>query len=253
MDLCQRDLLAFIVEHPSAYPSVHRPIIIQVLRALDYLHKRGIAHRDINPDNVLLTSTGQAKLADFGCCDVTTFGGEPKASGTVFYAAPEIFVNPTAVGVKADIWSFGVLLFTLFSGHLPWQDGEKEMLIDQIVNRRFSTAFVMPRDVKPMFEKCTLFDPAKRPTAAELLEDSWLLSGPVERLQLGSSHGTASFSQITGFTHDVAVRRSSVAAPRQNARGRKRTGSVHVAVPQSLSLRAVASIDGFHFGPNSEV
>jgi serine/threonine protein kinase len=253
MDLCERDLLAFIVEHPGAYPSVYRPIVVQVLRALDYLHKRGIAHRDIKPDNVLLTSTNQAKLADFGCCEVTTFGGEPKASGTVFYAAPEIFVNPTAVGMKADIWSFGVLLFTMFSGHLPWQDGEKEMLIDQIVNRRFSTAFVMPRDVKSLFDKCTAFDPANRPTAAELLEDPWLLNAPVEKPQLISSHGSASFSQITGFTHDVAVRRSSVASPPQN--GRKRM-SVRVTSAQSMSIRAAAShagADGFHFGPNNEV
>jgi serine/threonine protein kinase len=114
----------------------------------------------------------------------------------------------------------------------------------------------MPRDIKPMFEKCTLFDPAKRPTAAELLEDPWLLSGPVQKPQLGSSHGSASFSQITGFTHDVAVRKSSVADPPQKGRGRTRIGSARVTVPQSRSLRAVAShgsIDGFHFGPNNEI
>jgi serine/threonine protein kinase len=175
LDLCTGgDLLGFIVDHPNSFAQVYRPYIIQILQALDYLHSRGIAHRDIKPENILLTSSGDAKLADFGCCEVTTFSGEPRVSGTVFYAAPEIFLRPTNSGMKCDIWSFGILLFTMFSGHLPWRDGDHDAMVEQITHRSFSNAYRLPREVARMFDQCTQFDPMERPTAAELLKDPWL-------------------------------------------------------------------------------
>jgi serine/threonine protein kinase len=182
LDLCSGgDLLSYLLDHPSLSPSRVRPWLIQILKALDYLHSRGIAHRDVKPDNVLITATNDVKLADFGCCEVTTLNAEPKASGTIYYAAPEIFLRTSRVGIKADIWSFGIMLFVLFSGQWPWLDGDNEYIAEQITHRKISQAYRVPRDVIPLFEKCTALNPDDRPTAAELLKDPWLAGEPIKR------------------------------------------------------------------------
>jgi serine/threonine protein kinase len=182
LDLCSGgDLLSYRLDHPNLAPSGVRLWLIQILRALDYLHCRGIAHRDVKPDNVLITASNDVKLADFGCCEVTTLNAEPKASGTIYYAAPEIFLKTSRVGVKADIWSFGVMLYVLFSGRWPWLDGDREFIIEQITHRKFYQVYVVPRDVVPLFEICTALNPEDRPTAAQLLLDPWLAGEPVKR------------------------------------------------------------------------
>jgi serine/threonine protein kinase len=254
LDLCAGgDLLAFIIDHPGAYPTVYRPMIIQILRALDYLHSRGIAHRDIKPDNILLTSTNEIKIADFGCCEVTTFGAEPKASGTVYYAAPEIFLDSPTVGIKSDIWSFGVLLFTMFSGHLPWQDGDKDAIVEQIVHRKFSSAFVMPRDLRNIFDQCTRLDPKTRPTAAELLQDSWLQMEPAKRQCSGtSSQILSSTSSLQGFVpvKPVARRVSVVESGPAEKKKRLKHQSLRIKV---RPVTSAPTIQSFQFGPNKEV
>jgi serine/threonine protein kinase len=179
LDLCSGgDLLTYLLEHQKIYPSAVRPWLIQILKALQYLHSRGIAHRDVKPDNVLITAEHDVKLADFGCCEVTTLGGEPKASGTIYYAAPEIFLRTHKVGIKADIWSFGMMLFVLFTGCWPWEDGEDSSIVEQITQRKFFQPYRVPRDVIPLFEKATALNPDERLTADQLLMDPWLLGEP---------------------------------------------------------------------------
>jgi serine/threonine protein kinase len=181
MDLCTKgDLLNFVIDHTGPIMQVFRPIIFQILQAVQYLHARGIAHRDLKPDNVLLTSNLVAKLADFGCCEVQSLAREGRASGTLYYAAPEVFLAPETAGTKADIWSFGIMLFTIFSGHLPFMAGDNQFLFDQITQRKFASMDLIPPDVLAVFDQCTALDPSERPTADELLAMPWI-SGSAQR------------------------------------------------------------------------
>ena len=177
LDLCGGgDLLSYVINHPQSHPAVHKRILFQVLSALAYIHGRGIAHRDIKPDNILLTDDLQVKLADFGCCEDSRLGRDPRGCGTMYYAAPEGITKPQKAGAKSDIWSFGILLFTLFAGHLPWIDGDDQFVSNQIVTRQFTTSFMLPHDVIAVFDRCTQMDPENRPTAAELLRSPWFAS-----------------------------------------------------------------------------
>jgi serine/threonine protein kinase len=245
LDLCACDLLTFIVNHPSAFPSIYRPIIIHILKGLEYLHARGIAHRDIKPDNILLTQSNDAKLADFGNCEVVNQAGEPKAGGTIIYAAPEIFLKSSTVGIKADIWSFGIVLFVMFAGQLPWQDGDRDVLVDQITHRRVSSAFLIPRDAEGLFQRCTELDPAKRPSVTELLKDPWLLSEPTRKITPGMSQLSMSMSQLT-FIPTGPMRRSSCVSAAPAAKKR-----LNVRPKQSRDTRASLSQalpEGFQVG-----
>src|SRR5579859_1354425 len=104
-------------------------IIEQVCSALGYAHKKGIIHCDIEPTNVIVRADGVAKIIDFGIAMTQTPDGNPRLTqtsqliGTLHYLAPER-LKGEAVDGRADIFSTGVMLYQLLTGHLLFAEGE---------------------------------------------------------------------------------------------------------------------------------
>jgi eukaryotic-like serine/threonine-protein kinase len=107
-------------------------MIIDVCQAVAYLHGHAIAHRDIKPNNILVTPEGHVKLVDFGIAKVETVDGlvasasplgQPTMIMTPGYASPEQISGDPA-GKRGDIYSLGVVLYKLLTGHLPYADQE---------------------------------------------------------------------------------------------------------------------------------
>ena len=104
----------------------------QLINAVSYMHSKGVGHRDIKPENILLSADGDLKLADFGMATLFEYNGKRKLAVTLCgsppYVAPEVLSCSTHDGSKgtgycanmADIWSCGVVLFTLLAGNTPW-------------------------------------------------------------------------------------------------------------------------------------
>ena len=100
-------------------------IILGLCRGVQHAHKLGILHRDIKPDNILLTSDATPKLGDFGLSRPLAFDEEQQVIyATKGYSAPEVYESPELVDERADIFSIGVILYEMLVGHLP----EKEYL-----------------------------------------------------------------------------------------------------------------------------
>lgn len=104
----------------------------QLINAVGYMHSKGVGHRDIKPENMLLTAEGELKVADFGMATLFEYGGKKKLAVTLCgsppYVAPEVLACSSQGSNKgqgyaadlADIWSCGVVLFTLLAGNTPW-------------------------------------------------------------------------------------------------------------------------------------
>jgi serine/threonine protein kinase len=104
-------------------PQIALNIAIQILYGLHYAHERGIVHRDVKPENILLTYDDDggmvAKVIDFGVMRVLTEAAEDSFGGTFAYAAPEQILDQV-VGPRADLFSVGVILFEMLAGRRPF-------------------------------------------------------------------------------------------------------------------------------------
>ena len=191
-----------------------------IVDAVDYVHSRGIVHRDIKSNNVKITPSGQVKLLDFG---IAKSGASPALTvtgafvGTLQYLSPEQLVGGIA-DVRSDIWSLGVLLYEMTTCHLPFDANTIGELCQKITKASYTPPSVMnqnvPREVQNVIARCLKKNPSDRyQTARELLQDvncaATALSLPATRLASPAPVTAASYSEPTS----AAQRPSSGAGP----------------------------------------
>ncbi|MDA3962960.1 MAG: serine/threonine-protein kinase [Planctomycetota bacterium] len=148
--------------------------IREVTAGLAVAHEAGITHRDLKPDNILLSADGQPKLADFGlatAADVTAMTREGSALGTPNYMAPEA-CRSEALGAPADIYSLGATWFNFLTGHAPFEASSTMALLmahcnDPIPDPRGEVS--VPDPIADLIVACLAKEPAARPASARAL------------------------------------------------------------------------------------
>ncbi|KAJ6610047.1 kinase-like domain-containing protein [Mycena sp. CBHHK59/15] len=115
------DLFDLVENFPQGLPSNSiRSYLGQLADALAFLHSRGIVHRDVKDENVVLGPNGKCILIDFGSSGLVKRGGWDTFSGTLDYAGPEILRGERYEGKEQDVWAFGVVAFVLLVGECPF-------------------------------------------------------------------------------------------------------------------------------------
>lgn len=161
----------------------------QMLRACRYLHANNIVHRDIKGDNILVTNDGIIKFADFGCSkglDVADSGmsGCNTMVGTPYWMAPEVIMcssdSNSSYGTKADVWSVGCTIIEMVTGAAPWPECSSVWrAVYQIANATGPPPLDNPRisdELREFLKALFIRDPARRPSAEELLRHPYLAS-----------------------------------------------------------------------------
>jgi serine/threonine-protein kinase len=151
----------------------------QAARALEHIHSRKVIHRDIKPENIHIDRMGKVRLMDFGIASAT---GTPASktgntSGTPFYMAPEQVLG-VDITVQADIYSFGVVLYELFTGKKPFQGATVENIFEQILHQPVDPEPLIAANVPPR-----VIDVILRCTSKKLIERPATLTPVVEELQ----------------------------------------------------------------------
>ncbi|MBZ0277823.1 MAG: serine/threonine protein kinase, partial [Anaerolineae bacterium] len=123
-----------ILEAGQGKPMVYQVgLLVQMLQALAYLHRRRVIHRDLKPKNVLVTADGQVKVLDFGLSTgKEQLGDTITTAGTLAYMAPEVMTGGTLTE-SADLYAVGVIAYELFAGRHPFQVEPVSRLINDIL------------------------------------------------------------------------------------------------------------------------
>ncbi|KAF7643243.1 hypothetical protein LDENG_00242870, partial [Lucifuga dentata] len=129
----------------------------------------------LQAENLLLDADMNIKIADFGFSNEFTVGGKLDTfCGSPPYAAPELFQGKKYDGPEVDVWSLGVILYTLVSGSLPFDGQNLKELRERVLRGKYRIPFYMSTDCENLLKRFLVLNPGKRGTLEQIMKDRWI-------------------------------------------------------------------------------
>lgn len=198
------DLLDYIKANGACSESQSGTWFHQLVEGMEYCHNLGVVHRDLKCENLLLNKHNMLKITDFGFARSKMKRSETGRTilsetycGSYAYAPPEILRGIPYDAMLGDIWSMGVILYTMMFGRLPYDDTNHKVLLNQVQRPPgFPSSKTAQSDFRDLI--CRILSPAKRRiNMEEILEDAWYrrvtpVAGKSKKSVVGSEKPTTS-------------------------------------------------------------
>lgn len=173
--ICGGDLLSFVRKRAKLNEATAKYIFRQIIEGLQYLHSQNIVHRDIKLDNILIDLTNTVKICDFGVSRQIKKGQiMHDQCGTPAYIAPEILLNNGYEGFGVDIWSAGVVLYTMLAGMVPFKHKYLNDLQISIMQGKYEDIENISLEAMDLIKGILQTDPSKRLKIEDILNHEWL-------------------------------------------------------------------------------
>ncbi|KAI0300011.1 kinase-like domain-containing protein, partial [Multifurca ochricompacta] len=171
-------MLDYIISHGRLRERVARKFARQIGSALEYCHKNNVVHRDLKIENILISQTGNIKIIDFGLSNLydpishlSTF------CGSLYFAAPELLNAKVYTGPEVDVWSFGVVLYVLVCGKVPFDDQSMPALHAKIKRGLVEYPVWLSAECKHILSRMLVTNPQQRASLSDLLNHPWMTRG----------------------------------------------------------------------------
>ena len=172
-------LLEFVNRHGPMPEHLARLIFIELVMAVAYLHQeKGVAHRDIKAENVLLDRNNNVRLIDFGLSQMTgAVDLTSSVCGSTAYLSPELFMGIKKFAKESDIWSLGVVLFAVCAGRLPFEDKNLGRLSLMVMNQEPLYPKMLSYELIDLLRGMLAKDPQQRLTISGIMRHPWVQGG----------------------------------------------------------------------------
>ncbi|XP_060736961.1 serine/threonine-protein kinase MARK1 isoform X1 [Tachysurus vachellii] len=175
------EVFDYLVAHGRMKEKEARAKFRQIVSAVQYCHQKRIVHRDLKAENLLLDADMNIKIADFGFSNEFTIGNKLDTfCGSPPYAAPELFQGKKYDGPEVDVWSLGVILYTLVSGSLPFDGQNLKELRERVLRGKYRIPFYMSTDCENLLKRLLVLNPGKRGSLEQIMKDRWMNVGHEE-------------------------------------------------------------------------
>ena len=176
MEYCEgKELFDYIIKRKHLPEREACRLFQQIINGVEYLHLMNVTHRDLKPENLLLDSKRRIKISDFGLSTITQNPNSllQTPCGTPSYAPPEMLRGDEYNGVESDIWSCGIILFTMLCGNLPCAESKEELIYQTLVTHNYDfPSFVSPLAVD-LINNMLKVDPSERYNFEQIKMHPW--------------------------------------------------------------------------------
>ncbi|EPE28956.1 Protein kinase-like (PK-like) [Glarea lozoyensis ATCC 20868] len=171
-------MLDYIISHGRLKEKQARKFSRQIASALDYCHRNSIVHRDLKIENILISKTGDIKIIDFGLSNLFAPRSHLKTfCGSLYFAAPELLQAKAYTGPEVDVWSFGIVLYVLVCGKVPFDDQSMPALHAKIKKGLVDYPNWLSVECKNLISRMLVTDPKQRASLQEIMNHPWMIKG----------------------------------------------------------------------------
>ena len=179
MELCGGgNLLEYIKDVPFS-EDIARFYFHKLIDGLSYCHEKGVCHRDLRLENLLLDNKGTLKISDFGQARIFSPGWDlfqTQMVGSLYHLSPEQIEGKVYSGEKVDIWNSGIILYCFLTARLPFGSANVQEMLNDIktVNFEFPDDINLTNEAKDLIKLLLQVDPEKRPSLKDIKDSNWM-------------------------------------------------------------------------------